>query len=295
MRILSIDVGGHYFKIGIVEERRILKFLKKKTDRKNVLRDLERIIKNNRKNIDGVAVGFPGLVKDGIVFYPPNFPDIIELDVKGILSKDLKIETIVENDANLYAIGEAIEGAGKDFKNVIVMTLGTGVGGGIIIDGKIYKGKDGFAGEIGHIVIEKDGELCGCGMRGCLESYVGAERILRDFNVLKRKRGGKEAKDVKEIGELGREGDEDAIFVINEAGRNIGVAISSLVNILAPDVFIIGGGISNLWDIMEKPVKDEVRRRIKRDVEIRKGVLGDNAGIIGGYIIFEQYGRNKTP
>lgn len=291
MRILSIDVGGHFIKIGIVEDYKIINSYKIKTERDNVLKVLKGIIKDYQDKIKGVSIGIPGLVKNGIVYHPPNFPKIKVLNLKERLKEYFKMKILIENDANLYAIGEAFFGAGKGYKNVVVITLGTGIGGGIIIDGKIYRSNSGFAGEIGHIVIEKDGRLCNCGMKGCLEAYVGAERIIEDFYRLS---GREDVNDVKEIGELARRGDDDALKILNDAGKNIGVAISSLTNILSPDLFIIGGGISNLWNIIYKPIKEEVKKRIKRKVILKKGVLGDNAGIIGGFVLFSQYARDKT-
>ncbi len=290
MKILSIDVGGHFIKIGIVDDYKVLEFSKEKTDRKNVKNVLKEIIKKYEDRIEGVSIGIPGLVNEGIIYSPPNFPDIKRLNLKREIGKDFRKDILIENDANLYAIGESFYGVGKGYKNVVVMTLGTGVGGGIIIDGRLYRGSSGFAGEVGHIVIEKDGRKCNCGMKGCLEAYIGAERIVDDYRKLT---GDKKVKDVKEIGELARKGNNNAKRILTEAGKNLGVGISSLVNILSPDLFIIGGGISNLWDLISKPMNYEVKKRIKRKVIIKKGVLGDIAGIIGGYILFEQYARNK--
>lgn len=290
MRILSIDVGGHFIKTGIVEDKKMIHFRKYKTNRNYVIQDLKKIIRKHERKIKGVSVGIPGLVQKGMVYYPPNFPNIKELNLKKELKRYFKFEILIENDANLYTLGEAWEGTGKGYKNIVVMTLGTGVGGGIIIDGRLYRGSSGFAGEVGHIIIEKDGRLCNCGMKGCLEAYIGAERIVKDYVEMT---GDNKVNDVIEIGNLARKGNQKARRILNETGKNLGVGISSLFNVLSPDLFVIGGGISNLWDIIEKPMKTEIRKRIKRKIIVKKGVLGDNAGIIGGYILFEQYAGDK--
>lgn len=266
------------------------------TNREDVLSSLYSILDNAEK-FHGISVGFPGFVNNGVVMYPPNFPAIEILPVQEILHQRYNVPVVVENDANLYALGEYTAGAGKESKNMVLFTLGTGVGGGIVIDGEIYRGSRGFAGELGHIIINPDGPLCGCGMRGCLEAYIGAERIIETF-VGYRRKGFASVLDypesVKEIYLAAMNGDPLSRFIFSLVGKYLGLAIVSLVNILDPDLFVIGGGISGAWKFIKIGVEEVLNQRLIEGVKVKRGKLGDRAGIIGGWYFLEKYGQHQA-
>ena len=265
---------------------------KMETNRDDVLSSLFSIL-DRAHEFHGISVGFPGYVNNGVVMNPPNFPAIDVLPVQEILHRKYSVPVVVENDANLYAFGEYIAGVGKGYGKMILFTLGTGVGGGIIIDGEIYKGARGFAGELGHMVINPEGPLCGCGMRGCLEAYIGAERIIATFIGYRRK-GFPSILDcpreVKDIYMAARKGDTLSRFIFSLVGRYLGLAMVSLANILDPELFVVGGGVSGAWNFIKNGVEEVFRERVVQGIKVERGRLGNRAGILGGWHLLERYG-----
>jgi len=287
---IGIDVGGHYIKYGLVSNNKVIEFHRLKTKREDILSSLTYIIKKYQKElISGISIGFPGFVRNGVVTSPPNLP-IKRINFKDEIGKIVRFPLVVENDANLYALGEAVYGAGRNHRVVVLFTLGTGVGGGIVIDGKLFTGSMGFASEFGHIIINTEGPICGCGMRGCLESYIGADRIIERFKGLLKKgisTSKKTVESVKDIVKAAKNGDRLSIYVLNETGVMLGVGISTVINILDPDIVIVGGGIAKARNLILKPAREEVARRVIRRVPIVVSKLGDNAGLLGGYILLK--------
>ena len=202
----------------------------------------------------------------------------------------MKLPVLLENDANAAALGESWMGAAKGFQNSICVTLGTGVGGGIIIDGEILRGVDGTAGEIGHICVEPFGAPCGCGSRGCLEQYASATAILRlaqensaryPKSELLHKLGLTSA----DVYKAGKQGDELALEVFRQMGFYLGLALAGLVNVLNPEAIVIGGGASGGWDLFMRYLQETIRARTFRQPGERAKVLlakcGDDAGLLG--------------
>jgi len=287
---IGIDVGGHYIKYGLVSNHKVIEFHRLKTKREDILSSLIYIIEKYKKElISGISIGFPGFVRNGVVTSPPNLP-IKNINLKEEIGKIVRFPIVVENDANLYALGEAFYGVGRHHRVVVLLTLGTGVGGGVVIDGKLFTGSIGFASEFGHIVMNTEGPVCGCGMRGCLESYIGADRIIERYKGLLKKgisTSEKNVESVKDIVNAARNGDRLSIYVLNETGIMLGVGISTIINILDPDIVIIGGGIAKARNLILKATKEEVNRRIIRKVPIVVSTLGDKAGLLGGHILLK--------
>nr|MBA3513089.1 ROK family protein [Pyrinomonadaceae bacterium] len=207
------------------------------------------------------------------------------------LESELKWATILENDANAAAIGEMWQGAARGYSNIVCVTLGTGVGGGIILDGKLWRGVDGSAAEIGHLGVDPFGAIpCACGSRGCLEVYASATAIVR-MTLESRPRYPDSILHTSEdltsetVYLAGLEGDELALEVFRRMGVYLGVGLASLVNILNPEIIVIGGGLSNGWELFERHMRQQVIERAfplpARSVKITRAECGDNAGLLG--------------
>jgi glucokinase len=207
------------------------------------------------------------------------------------LESELDWPVVLENDANAAAIGEMWRGAGQGHRALICVTLGTGVGGGIILDGKLWRGADGSAGEIGHIGVDPfAGVACMCGSRGCLEVYASATAIVRMTREARPRYPNSILHNTEDltsakIYQAGREGDELAIEVFRRMGVYLGIGLASLINVLNPEIVVIGGGLSNGWELFEKHMHQQVLERAfpipARRVKIVRAQCGDDAGLLG--------------
>ena len=239
--------------------------------------------------ISAVSVVVPGTVNgaEGVVVKAPNVPCLDGFRLGAALESELEWPVILENDANAAAIGELWQGAGRGYRTLICVTLGTGVGGGIILDGKLWRGVDGSAGEIGHIGVDPfAGVPCtlaaGClslcfGNRHCADDARGNPVIPFDATT--------EDLTSEKIYQAGREGDELAIEVFRRMGVYLGIGLASLINVLNPEIVVIGGGLSNGWDLFEKHMHQQVLERAfpipARRVKIVRAECGDDAGLLG--------------
>lgn len=243
--------------------------------------------------LSAMSVVVPGTVNvaDGVVVKAPNVPCLDGFRLAAALESEVEWPVILENDANAAAIGEMWRGAGQGHRTLICVTLGTGVGGGIILDGKLWRGVDGSAGEIGHIGVDPfAGVACTCGSRGCLEVYASATAIVRmtregracyPNSILQNT----EDLTSEKIYQAGREGDELAIEVFRRMGVYLGVGLASLINVFDPEIVVIGGGLSNGWDLFEKHMNQQVIERAfpipAGRVKIVRAQCGDDAGLLG--------------
>lgn len=291
---IGIDIGGTNTKIGLVDiHQKLLAFDVIKTRAERPANEIiEEIAEKSmellaKQGIEmdqcvGAGIGVPGTVdsKKGLVRYSNNIKwENIEL--KQGIENYLPIPVQIANDADCAALGEAVAGAGKDCQDVIMITLGTGVGGGIILDGEIFSGKGIGGSELGHMVIVEDGERCTCGRRGCLEAYASATALRRDA---KRKTG--KAMEPEDIFEGAAAGDEDLKEILNLYIRHLGTGIVNIVNIFRPQLVLLGGGLSAQGDIMLKPLHKMMKEGCfggewGEIPEIEKAALGNEAGMIG--------------
>jgi glucokinase len=243
--------------------------------------------------ISAVSVVVPGTVNvaEGVVVKAPNVPCLDGFRLAAALESELEWPVILENDANAAAIGELWQGAGQGYRTLICVTLGTGVGGGIILDGKLWRGVDGSAGEIGHIGVDPfAGVPCTCGSRGCLEVYASATAIVRMTREARPRYPNSMLHNTEDltsekIYQAGREGDELAIEVFRRMGVYLGIGLASLINVLNPEIVVIGGGLSNGWDLFGKHMHQQVLERAfpipARRVKIVRAQCGDDAGLLG--------------
>jgi glucokinase len=247
--------------------------------------------------IKGIGIGSPGLVDHvkGIVREPPNLPGWKEVHLKEWVEKKFKIPTYVANDANAYGVGEYVFGAGKGVDSMVCITLGTGMGGGLILNKKLFVGTFQSAGEVGHITVEKNGLRCNCGNIGCVERYVGAQYIVeRAIRLIKSGRKTIIPKLVNDdlnkitpkiITDAAKGGDKVAIQVWKETGEYIGAALASIINLISPEIIVIGGGVSLAGRFLFTPIRKEVKKRLfkylAQRVKIVPGKLLDDAGVLG--------------
>lgn len=300
--VVAADVGGTNTRMAIVnEDGVILALLKKSTHCKEgkdgMIKFLisfanEMIEKSraSRQKIRGIGVGFPGPLdaETGIIFNPPNLMGWDNVPLKSMLEEEFNIPVSVENDANAAALGEWWMGAGAGTNSLVCITLGTGVGGGIILDGKLLHGASGMAGEVGHMTIVKDGIMCTCGNRGCLEAYASARGIIeRTHTALLKDNISNEhlPNSLEQICKMASDGNEIISNVIKEAGVILGIAIANLANLLNPEIVVLFGGVTNIGENLIKPVRKEVRKRaFKKATEtlrIEVSKLPDKSGILG--------------
>lgn len=300
--VLAADLGGTNLRMAAVDKNgQILYRTKRATpNSENIIEIVRAIVeaaRECRKNsagfqIKAIAAAVPGTIdfKNGKVIKAPNLPGLNDFSIIAALEKELGIKAMLENDANAAAIGEHWLGASKNIANSIYLTLGTGVGGGTIIDGKILRGNEGAAGEIGHISVDAHGALCRCGSFGCIEQYASASAIVRLTESLKGKYPGSELNDKSPLSALrvfesATSGDALALEVFRQVGFYLGVAVSSLLNVFNPGVVVIGGGASAGWDVFIPHLRETVRQRAYAGApeaeKIVRSEMGDDAGILG--------------
>lgn len=306
---VGVDLGGSSIKFGLVNAQgEILRDITIPAEaNKGPTHVIQQIAKSvhqltdrssyKKKEIVGIGVGSPGSVDldGGTVKYPPNFPGWTIVRLGEALNKEFGLRVGVDNDANAAAVGEAKFGAGVSHRNFIMVTLGTGVGGGLFLDGKIFRGPFGGAGELGHMTIDYNGPLCNCGNRGCVEAYVGAKYLTQraiekvksnpTSKILALVKSDTARIDPKIISLAAQEGDTTALDIFAEAGMYLGIGLASLVNLLDVRLAIIGGGIARagkpLFDAVRESVKRHVLKSISGNLEVVPAKLGNSAGILG--------------
>lgn len=311
MYYLGIDLGGTNISAGIVNEKG--EILTKSTtptmngrNSEDILDDMARLcykliddLKLTVDDIESLGVGLPGLMdkKKGILLYANNI-NFDNVNVVKEMKKRIDLPVYIENDANCAAIGEITCGAAYGDKNVIYVTLGTGVGAGIIINGKVFDGAFGGGGEAGHMVIVAEGELCTCGRKGCWEAYASAHALRREGRIAAAKYpngkiyelvdGNIKLIDAKTVFDAADLGDEKAIEIIDWYIKYVAIGLVNLVNIFQPEAIVIGGGICAQGDRVIKPVTKIIHERVyggKLKTKIAVATLGNDAGIVGAAIL----------
>lgn len=316
--VIGMDLGGTFIKAAALDPNGNVNARSRvptevKGGREKVVANMLTIVKDLEREMGGktptgLGVGVPGVLdlEGGIVIKSPNFPDWNGFPLREKLLKTLPYPVVLENDANAAAVGEQWLGAGRGEASFLFITLGTGVGGGLIINGALWKGTKGKAGEFGHLVVEPDGPLCGCGGHGCLEVYASAQgtvRMVRDAL-----RGGK-ASLIGELADKGEkvidpelvaqaalQGDSLALEVYRKLGRYLGIAIVDVINLLDIKCFILGGGISHAFPYFIGPLMQEVKERIfgisGEEIRVIKAQCGEDAGLLGaGYLAWNKEKR----
>ncbi|MFC1667038.1 ROK family protein [Candidatus Omnitrophota bacterium] len=295
---IGIDLGATRVKMALVDERGRLSFRREIDTPFNAKRRelINSIVYNVRKlivesgikkrNIRGIGIGVPGPVDSnkGVVRYFPNIKGWEGVPLKSILEKRSGLKVALDNDVNAMTLGEYRFGSGRGALNLVCLTLGTGVGGGVIINGEIYRGSTMCAGEIGHVPINEKGPRCNCRGIACLERYIGNRYILYSS----KKAFGKDMT-LEGLTSLARKGNKKAKGIWEDVARKLATALTGVVNLLNPDMIIIGGGVSNAGELILRPLRNEIKIRPMRDqarhVKVVRARLGDDAGIIGASIL----------
>ena len=293
---LGIDWGGTYIKAGLVDSQG--RIVKKKVYSSNQLRQKQGFIRNLKAllgefssfTIKGVGIGVPGIVdvEKGFIYYLPNIPGWEKYPLQSVLKKSLGLPVFIDNDANAFALAEARLGAAKGKRRAIFLTLGTGLGGAIISDGKLLEGKTS-ATELGHVPINLKGKLCGCGGRGCIETYVGNRYLLSRYARLKKKKH--EVKEVKQLFQRGLAGEKEALIVWKEFSHNLGKFLAGMINVFNPQVIIFGGGVSGAFKLFKPLVTREIKKQVmwpqNLGVKLVRAKLS-NSGIIGAALLAKE-------
>ncbi len=264
---------------------------------------IEEVIKGHERPM-AIGVGAPGPLDPwkGVILSAPNLPGWENIPLADILSERFGIPAFVGNDANLAALAEHRLGAGKGFSNIIYVTVSTGIGGGVIVDGSLLLGAKGFAGEVGHIIVKPDGPPCSCGSVGCLEAVASGPAIARE--ALRRIREGEvssipkfvegplEGLSAREVAKAALEGDPLARELFREAGYYLGIGFVSLIHIFNPSRIIVGGGVAKIGKLLLEPAEETVRkftmREFLEDFKIVPTALGDEVGLLGAYILAKE-------
>jgi len=241
----------------------------------------------HKDQIAGVGIGLPGLVdyEKGVVRFLPNIPGWRGVHLKSILQKRVKLPVFVDNDVKIITLAESKFGAGRGVKNLICLTLGTGVGAALILNGELYRGEDNAAGELGHMPLNEHGPKCNCGGFGCFETYVGNRPLF----ALASRIMGKHGMTTEDMFALAQKGNKKALLFWKTAAEHIGNGLVGIVNLLNPRLLIIGGGISHNEKFLFKTIAATIRRRAMSlqgsAFKIKRAKFKDDAGIIGAYVL----------
>lgn len=285
MNNIGVDLGGTKINFVLLKNSKVFESFEVATpkSRNKLIEVLEenirRLARNSKINSIGLGVPGPLNMKGDLILAPPNLKYLSKYPLGKVIQKKLKIKTVMENDANCFVLGEALIGAGRGAESVLGVTLGTGVGGGIVMNGQVYRGKFGSAGEIGHMILNFNGPKCGCSNYGCFEVY-GSEKFIISRTGMK----------PKALGLKAFKGDKKALKTFADYGRFVGMGLAGLANILDPEIIIIGGGISRNYSFFIKSAEKEMRKDIispnsKKYVKIKKAKLGKFAGAIGAALL----------
>ena len=327
---IGVDLGGTNLRIAAVDSNG--KMLEKITTSTQVTRGRQLVILEmcnaiqqvttkfrSSGQLAGIGVGIPGIIdmQSGLLRESPNLPGWEDYPVREEIERRLGTSVILENDANVAALGETWMGAATSVDNMCMMTLGTGVGGGIVVDGKIWNGMTGMAGELGHTPVDPNGVPCGCGSRGCVEQYASATAIKRmaveaiatgEAPELERAMSEDPEFSAKVVYQMAIQGDEPAQKIFHTVGHSLGIVIASVINILNLPMYVIGGGVSSAWDAFSPTMFEVVRQRsfvyrntapgesaagvegtkihddalpVRKSTIITRALLGSDAGLIG--------------
>ena len=310
---IGVDVGGTNVKVALVDKSGSIVYSDTVPTRaemgyeytiSNIIKAIQSLMKESKTSkdlIEGIGFGFPGQIDcdNGIVRLAPNIPGWIDIPIADIVSKEFGIPVKVDNDVRCAALAELNFGAGKGAKNMICITVGTGIGSGLIINGKLVRGASNAAGELGHIKLQmQDGPICGCGDTGCLEAFASGPAIvaLAEEYI----KGGKSTKyrelanpDITPyiVAEAAKQGDVVAKKIFETIGNYIGIGLASVVNLLNPEKVVIGGGVADAGDLLFGPIKETLKKRTMpiqgAAVEVVHAELGNTAGVIGASLLIE--------
>ena len=293
---LGIDLGGTQLRAAVIDAHgKILKRAAVSTDVAGgpnaiipqMVKLSTEVSADHKTHIIGAGVSSPGPLdlENGCTSDLPTLPGWLDFPLRETLSHKLNMPVVLENDGIAAANGEWKFGAGRGLNNIVYVTVSTGIGGGIVVDGHLMRGRRGMAGHVGHMMINPNGPICGCGGRGCIEGLAAGPA----FSANARKAG---FVDGKHAVEAARNGDPKAMELVEKEAEWLGYGFASLLHLYSPDVLIVGGGMSNALDMMMSGIRNQIDRYAMpafRTVEVVKAALGDNAGLIGAAALATQH------
>ena len=310
---IGVDVGGTNVKVALVDKTGSIVYSDTVPTRaemgyeytiSNIIKAIQDLLKESKvakEAIEGIGFGFPGQIDcdNGIVRLATNIPGWVNIPIADIVSKEFGIPVKVDNDVRCAALAELNYGAGKGANNMICITVGTGIGSGLIVNGKLVRGASNAAGELGHIKLQMEGgPICGCGDTGCLEAFASGPAIVAMAEEYIK--GGKSTKyrelanpDITPyiVSEAAKQGDVVAKKIFEIIGNYIGIGLASVVNLLNPEKVVIGGGVADAGDLLFIPIKEALKKRAmpiqKAAVEIVHAELGNTAGVIGASLLID--------
>jgi glucokinase len=299
---IGVDLGGTKMAVGVVDSDQQIQYQGSEPStglsEERLIEELTRELteaKEARPDVVAAGLGIPATIDHdrGVAIHAVNLT-ITDVPIRDLMQERVGLPVFVDNDANVAALAEFLYGAGRGARDVVMLTIGTGIGGGLILGGEVYRGSTGAAAELGHIVIEENGPPCqgNCPNHGCVEALASGTAIAKaGKEVAERDPDSALGKALAEgpiagrtVTELALAGDGPAREVVAQAGRHIGVALSSLANIFDPDVFVIGGGVSVVGDLLLDPAREELRSRAlppQNERPVQLAELGPDAGMIG--------------
>ena len=263
-----------------------------------VFSEIERMRERTGARLAAIGIGCGGPLdrQRGLILSPPNLPGWDEFPIVALLEERFGVKALLDNDANAAALGEHRHGAGRGLKHLVYITISTGIGGGVIVRGKLVHGVHDGAGEVGHMTVLPEGPLCGCGARGCLEALCSGPSIAR--RARERLAGGASSSlsslsqrevTAQAVAEAARAGDALASEVWNETIRHLSVGVGNIFNALAPEAVVIGGGVSTAGEQLFEPLREHVRARVRmlppEKINILQAALGGDSGIHGAVIL----------
>ncbi len=319
--VLAMDLGGTNFRLAAIDSKgKIFGRLKRSTDVKKgrekvlasligALEELKNTCNKGGNRCVAIGIGVPGAIdlKKGVVTQSPNIPDLDGFNIRNYIQRKMNFPVALDNDANVAALGERWVGAGKGTDNLIMLTLGTGVGGGIVLDREVWHGVEGMAGELGHITVWPNGPRCQCGNHGCIETYSSATGIVRmatralksgkRTSMRKMCNGNPKNLTGRMVTIAAKGGDKVALEVLHEAGRCLGIVIADLINALNVELVVVGGGVTAGWNCFADVIRSEVKLRAFRipaeRAKIVRARCGDNAGLYGAaYMAWQEARKN---
>jgi glucokinase len=301
--VLAADLGGTNLRMAAVDVNGSIKYRTRCTtphghDKRTIIDAISDLARESLSEIKGagsvvsLGVAVPAVmdIPRGIIHRAPNLSALDGVYLSDELKKEIGLTVVLENDATSAAIGEHWLGASKNVDNSICVTLGTGVGGGIILDGKPVRGPDGTGGEIGHICVEPDGRPCGCGSWGCIEQYSSATAVVRIAEELAADSSNssiiqKNGLTSQELYRAAVDRNSVAVEAFRRMGYYLGIALAGLINTLNPEVIVLAGGLSAAWEVFIEHTRDQIAKRAFREPAARaklvRAELGDDAGILG--------------
>jgi len=290
---IGLDLGGTNLRAAVIgREGKILEKISVSTNptlgRESMLAEMVAAIEKLRsrwgtKDLAGIGLGVPGFImlREGVIRNSNNLACLEDFPFRDEMERRLGTRFILENDANAAALGEKWIGAGREVDDLVLFTLGTGIGGGIISGGKVLHGFLGMAGELGHLTVVPNGIPCGCGNQGCVEKHASATAVTSMARIL----GLGENLSSKQVYELGTKGDERALTVFRCMGEALGIALATAVNIFNFPLYLLSGGVLGAWDLFAPVMLEEARRRSftlrSTKTRVERAILGDEAGLYG--------------